>query len=136
MIAFEEKVASFQKESKEFQQKIARGSDEHLDMLLELRNIMLRVNSKTEAFLADIIPSSGKLTDEEAEKAMPGLLDLYSQMIQLKATLKRSAAGKDVGTVATDYYVHVENFRELIYDLETFRNDVAIDELLKDINKI
>jgi hypothetical protein len=138
MITFEEKVVSFQRKNEEFQQLIVRGSDEHLDFLLSIKEKLNGLNeSFSELLNKEIIPSSNKFTFEEVEKTIPTLLDLYSSLIKLVAALKRSSVGKDLTSTSQLYYTNVEDFRELIYDLENFRKeDSSLDLILQDINNL
>jgi hypothetical protein len=132
---FEEKVVSFQKENEEVQKVIVKGSDEHLDILLSIKELIDPLTHKFIDLLNDLIPSSGKLTAEEVEKAIPSLLDLYSSAIKIVAILKRSSIPKDLKATCQSYYSKVENLREFIYDLENFRGeDFGMDEILREIN--
>ena len=137
MVAFEEKVVTFQKENEEVQKIFVRGSDEHLDVLINVREILSDLNRKFSEFLIDAIPSSNKLSNEEVEQSIPTLLETYSSSIRLVASLKRSSIGKDLNHTSEEYYTLVENFRELIYDLEHFRyKKTSLTNLLDKINDL
>jgi hypothetical protein len=137
MVAFEEKVVSFQKENEAVQLAIVKGSDEHLDILLNIKKRLDPLTQKFEALIDDLIPDSNKMTPEELSKTMPVLLDLYSTAIQLVATLKRSKVFNDLKTSIQNYSSQVENLHEFIYDLENFRinGDDDISQLLAEINQ-
>jgi hypothetical protein len=136
MVAFEEKVISFQRQNDSFQNKIVRGSDEHLDQLLTFQKRLMNLTAQYAEFLNGIIPESNTLTDDQvAKNAIPSLLDLYSSSIRLVATLKRRQIGSDLKNSCQAYYAQVDNLRELIADLENHRvNDDGLNEILEELN--
>ncbi len=139
MVAFEEKVVSFQKENEQTKQVfVESGSNEHLDMLLKYKGLLDKLTKKFEEFLADIIPSSNQLGDIEIkEKGIPSLLDLFASAISLVATLKRSRLSRELPQCCRLYYTQVDNLRELIYDLEAHRvKDDDLGEILSEINTL
>lgn len=136
MVAFEEKVVSFQKENDEVQSDLVRGSDAHLDALLSIQKKIESLTHSYEDFNVEIIPDTNGLPqDEIISKAIPLLLDLYSSSIKLVATLKRSDLSRDLKCTCQGYFAQVENLRELIADLETHRaNDNGLEEILQELN--
>ena len=135
MVTFEEKVTSFQKENEEAKRVILRGSDEHLDLLLQIKERIDPLTDKFTDLLKDLIPSANSLSNEQTEKVIPLLLDLYSSAIQIVALLKKSSAANDLKATCQSYYFQVENLREFIYDLENFRGeDFGMDDILREIN--
>ena len=137
MVVFEEKVISFKKENEEAKQIFVEGSDEHLDVLLHFKKRLDKLTDSFVGFLADIIPSSNTLTEEEIKSSgIPSLLDLYASSIGLVATLKRGRLATDLKGCCQGYYAQVENLRELIHDLELHRtnDDDGLEEMLAEIN--
>jgi len=136
MIAFEEKVVSFQKENDAVKQVFVEGSDEHLDKLLYFKNKLDNLTDGFVRFLNDIIPSSNKLDKDEVKSSgIPPLLDLYASSISLVATLKRSRLSNDLKSCCQAYYSQIENLRELISDLEHHRvGDDGLEEILSELN--
>jgi Salmonella virulence plasmid 65kDa B protein len=137
MVAFEDKILSFQQENEEAQRVIVKGSDDHLDILLQIKDRIDPLTEKYAVLLNDVIPSTNSFNQEQVEKAIPLLLDLYSSSIKLVAVLKRSSIAKDLKATCQSYYEQVENLREFIYDLENFRtDDFGLDEILQEINTL
>lgn len=136
MVAFEDKVISFQKENEEVKQVLIEGSDEHLDLLLDFKRTLDKLTNNFVQFMDDIIPSSNKLNKDEIKSSgIPSLLDLYASAIGLVATLKRSRLSSDLKSCCQAYYAQVENLRELISDLEHYRgSDDDLDEILAELN--
>ena len=136
MIAFEEKVLTFQKENDAVKQVFVEGSDEHLDKLLSIKKKLDKLTNDFGLFMNDIIPSSNKLCKDEIKSSgIPSLLDLYASSISLVATLKRSRLLNDLKSCCQGYYSQVENLRELISDLEHHRgNDDGMEEILAELN--
>jgi len=136
MIAFEEKVVSFQKENDAVKQVFVEGSDEHLDKLLYFKKRLDALTNDFVLFLNDIIPSSNKLgKDEVKSSGIPPLLDLYASSISLVATLKRSRLSNDLKSCCQAYYSQIENLREFISDLEQHRvGDDGLEEILSELN--
>jgi hypothetical protein len=134
MIAFEEKVVNFQKENEEAQRVIIKGSDEHLDILLNIKKVLDPLTEKYSVLMNELIPHSNNLSFEELTKAIPALLELYSSSIKLVAVLKRSRIARDIKTCAQNYYSQVENLHEFIYDLENLRDDEDLGKILEEIN--
>ncbi|NCT76141.1 MAG: hypothetical protein GXC78_16515 [Chitinophagaceae bacterium] len=137
MVVFEEKVISFREENEAAKQVFVKGSDEHLDILLDLKKRLDDLTKSFNTFMEDIIPAANVLTEQQVKSAgIPSLLDLYASSISLVATLKRSRLAIDLKASCQAYYSQVENLRELIHDLESHRaneNDV-LDEILAEIN--
>jgi hypothetical protein len=137
MITFEEKIATYERETEEVKRKIERGSDEHLDLLLSIKESLEKLGGNLNRLIKDIVPDLNSFTEEDLNKAGPILLDAYSSTISLVAQLKRSSVAKDLKATCSDFYMHVDDLREVIHDIERFRlmDDAELDQLMRDINE-
>jgi|GEM_PF-5681432 len=134
MTGIEEKVIRFEQEN-EKAQKFVLGGDEHLDIILQVRNVVDGLSERFSALLTNITPDVNNLSTQQVTALIPSLLNLYSTSIRMVAILKKLPWILDVRTSAQKYYVEVENLREFIYDLENFRTSDD-DELTKIIGHI
>lgn len=137
MTTFEQKVISYERECEEAN-IILRGSDEHLDMLLEVKLLMEPLSTKLDNLLISLTPDINNFSIEELQKALPSLLDLYGTTIKTVSALKRSPISRDLKQCCSTFYQSVDNLREFIYDIETFRirDDEDLDRILQDINLV
>jgi hypothetical protein len=138
MVSFDEKVSTFQEENEQVRTKIVSGSDEHLDILLEIKKLIDPLTESWRAFFKSITKDLNDLDEKDLVLAVPKLLDLYASAIKLVATLKRSRIKTDLKITVQDFCSEVDNLHEVIYDIERYRlnDDEQIKNLLDQINEL
>jgi len=137
MFAIKEKIDSLSTANEDVRREIIKGSDEHLDIILDLKGKFDSLTKNCQSFLDGI---EEMLNGCEAEiirsEYLPGLKKLMASFNLVIARVRSSSFKNDINVSFTAYKIVAEHLREVIYDLEHFRtkkND-ELEKILAEIN--
>lgn len=139
MIAIEQEIDAFYKETEESVNCIIEGSDEHLDLILLVSISLDKLSKKFETLNENLYNSIGNYSDEEIRlQLMPKLLDVNKSCLTLLGAARTSMLYRDVRISVKNFSKSHNFLREMIYDLKHFRlnKDGEFDNLLNELNAI
>ena len=139
MIAIEKEIDAFYKDTEESVNCIIEGSDEHLDLILSVKNPLDILSDKFETLNENLYNSIGTYTDDEIKyQLMPKLADINKTCMTLLGAIRTSMLYSDIRTSVKKFSKSHDFLREMIHDLKHFRinKDDEFDNLLNELNVI
>jgi hypothetical protein len=139
MIAIENEIDAFYKDTEESVNCIIEGSDEHLDLILSVARPLDRLSEKFEVLNENLYNSIANYSDDEIKlQLMPKLLDVNKTCMTLLGAVRASMLYSDVRLSLKRFSKSHDFLREMIHDLKHFRinKDDEFDNLLNELNGI
>lgn len=139
MIAIENEIDAFYKDTEESVNCIIEGSDEHLDLILSVTKPLNRLSEKFETLNENLYNSIGNYSDDVIRvQLMPKLLDVNRTCMTLLGAVRTSMLYSDVRNSLKRFSKSHDFLREMIHDIKHFRlnKDAEFDNLLNEINGI
>lgn len=139
MIAIENEIDAFYKETEDSVNCIIEGSDEHLDLILSVKKPLDRLSEKFETLNENLYSSISSYSDDEIKNnLMPKLLEVNKTCMTLLGAIRTSMLYSDVRNSVKKFSKSHDFLREMIYDLKHFRinKDEDFDNLLDELNSI
>jgi hypothetical protein len=137
MIAIENEIDAFYKDTEESVNCIIQGSDEHLDLILSVTKPLDRLSEKFEALNENLYKSIGSYSDDDIKmQLMPKLIDVNKTCMTLLGAIRTSMLYSDVRNSLKRFSKSHDFLREMIHDLKHFRinKDEEFDNLLNELN--
>lgn len=139
MIAIEEKIEQFYKETEQSVETIIEGSDEHLDLILSIVNPLNSISKKFESFNEFMFQEADTYTDEQLRDiVMPRLRSLNRSCLILIGAISRSNLYSSVREAFKKYRKQHDLLIEFMHDAHTVRlaKDDEFDNLMKELNDL
>ena len=139
MIALENQIDAFYKDTEGSVNCIIEGSDEHLDLILSVTKPLDELSQKFEFLNENLFNNLGKSSDEEIKlQILPKLLDVNKNCMTLLGAVRTSMLYRDVRTSIKRFAKSHNFLREMIHDLKHLRlkKDEEFDNLLNELNAI
>lgn len=139
MIALEEKIEEFYKETEDSVKIILEGSDEHLDIILSIASTLNKVSKDFEVFNDFLYNTLNTYTDEQIQSlVIPKLKVLNKSCLTLIGAIRNAFLYRDVRASLKNYIRQHEILREIIHDIQHLRlaSDDEFNNILKELNDI
>lgn len=139
MIAIENEIDAFCRDTEESVNCIIEGSDKHLDLILSVTNPLNRLSEKFESLNENLYNTIGNYSDDEIKfQLLPKLSDVNKTCMTLVGAIRTSMLYSDVRSSIKRFSKSHDFLREMIHDLKHFRinKDDEFDNLLSELNAI
>lgn len=97
------------------------GSDEHLDLILEITTDLSKITSVTDELINDIEKNFNSFTSETAKDAIVKIFPIFRLAHQLNNSLKRKGLTNGLETPIADFNAVVNELKEFVSDLERYK---------------
>lgn len=116
------------------QEEIVRGSDQHLDAIIKLSEILKVVGDAFKVLTDDIEENFNLFTEEQAREVISNIFPIFPVADKLLTTIAKTGLDADLPQLLADFRAEFSELREMVHDLSRFKaNDTSEwDEIFKD----
>lgn len=117
------------------EQTIIEGSDEHLDLILDLRGDLVEITRLTKKLVDEIETNFNEFNEDSAKDAVVKVFPIFRKAFQISESIKRKSLLKDaLKDPLADFNREVDELKEFVSDLSRYKVQKN-DELIKLFNE-
>ncbi|MBV8252772.1 MAG: hypothetical protein JO154_09215 [Chitinophaga sp.] len=102
-------------------EKLVLGSDEHLDLILEIKDSLQEMSGHVVFILEDIESQFASITKEEAEHIIAKLFPLFGLAKKLVTVIMSAVVYESVKASLDQFVIDVEDLYEILNDLSRYK---------------
>lgn len=110
-------ISSYQSSEK----AIIEGSDEHLDIICNVKEALLSMTASTKILVDAIEASFNSFHEDDAKDALVRIFPLFRLAHQMIRHVRKSFVHKDVKKHLDNFVIEVNDLKELVSDLSRYK---------------
>ncbi len=100
---------------------IAEGSDEHLDLILDVKRDVIAMTEATKKLVAEIEQNFNSFSEETAKDAVVKLFPCFRMAYQLISLIKRTILYNSVKSDISLFNIELDELKEFVSDLSRYK---------------
>jgi len=100
---------------------ILEGSDQHLDLILDVRNDLARITNLTKDLVEDLEQDFNTMDKTKAKETVVNIFPCLRMAHQITSSLRRSFICNEVKQQVNDFDREVNELKEIVSDLSRYK---------------